>query len=122
DEQREEEQGPGDLARRGNREPEHEQEREAEQTDRDSYGARDVRVYGRKEERTGGEDDECDGGRRDDEQHGDLPARDAEERAEEQRVDPVQHAVVEADEEKAERERECLQRSDRGRLRGEAPA
>ena len=120
DEQREHEQRARDLARLRDREAEDEQEPEAEQSHRHTGRAGDVRVDGGEEQRPGRDGDERDSGERDGKEHGHLLLRDAEEGAEEQRVEPVEDAVVEADEEEAERERERLQRADRGRLRAEA--
>ena len=80
DEQREDEQRAGDLARRGDREPEHEQEAEASSADRHAAARRDVGVD-RGEEAAAGRSpaSTAQRGDGDDEQRRDLPARDAEE-------------------------------------------
>ena len=104
------------------RQAEHEQKAEAEGADGNPGGAGDVGIDRCEEQRSGGDRDQRDGGGRDGEQHDDLLRRDPEEGAEEERVEAVEDAVVEGDEEEPERERERLERADRGRLRAEASA
>ena len=106
----------------GNGEAEGEQEAETEQAHGDARRAGDVGVDGGEQERPRRDSDQCHGRRPHGEQGGHLLAGDAEERAEEERVETVENAVVEADKEEAECERKRLQRADCGRLGAVASA
>ena len=82
----------------------------------------DAGVHGGEQQRPRCSRDQCDCRHSDGEQDDHLTVGDAEERPEEERVEAVEHTVVEADEEEAERQGERLQRADRRRLGAQTPA
>ena len=72
------------------------------------HSARHVTIDRREEQRPPDDREQRERGHRDDDERIDLRVADPEEGAEEQRVDSVQQAVVETDEQEPEPERECL--------------
>ena len=116
DEQREDEQHTRDLGRRGDRQTEHDQERDVDQADRDAARVGGWLVDRAVEQRPAGDQEEGEHGDCDGRERVHLAGRDAEERAEQQCLEVLEDAAVEAEEEKPERERGCLDGSGHRRL------
>ena len=101
---------------RRDRQAEQQQEDDRERPRRHPGGAGDLGVDGGEEQRPPDRRQREQGGERDPQQRRHLPGGDAEEGAEEQRLEAGELAAVEVDEEEAEAEAEGLDRADRRRL------